>query len=138
MAKNNKSATAETTQTPASRDYVLKGFKVKNHVTVPVWKWEPEEPKFFTILEPIHKSAALRNEAKKGKDGKEMEPADVAKVKDLNTGNVQVLIFGTVLAGNLRETYPNDGYVDKSFSAVQHRVEGKRYRTYTVAEIEAE
>lgn len=136
--KNTPAATGAT-ETPVNRDYVLKGFKVKTHVTVPVWKWEPEQVKFFTINEPIHKSAALRNEAaKKGKDGKEMEPADVAKVTDLQTGNVSVLIFGTVLAGNLRETYPSDGYVGKSFSAVQHKVEGKRYRTYTVAEIEAE
>lgn len=116
----------------------LPGFKVKKIVTVPLWKWVDGEAKFFTILEPIRLSTAKQKAGGKGDKEKDMEPAHVALVRDLATGNEQTLIFGAVLLSNLDESYPDKGYVGKSFQVIQSKIEGKRYRGYAISEIEAE
>lgn len=128
--KNNEPSAAMQAAT------ALPGFKVKKIVTVPLWKWTDGVPKFFTILEPVRLSTAKQTAG--GKDGKKMDPAHVALVKDLATGNEQTLIFGAVLLSNLNESYANEGYVGKSFQVVQSKIEGKRYKGYSISEIEAE
>lgn len=69
-------------------------------------------------------------------NGKPKKPAKVLTCIDLETGEMHTLIAGTVLEQRLNENYPDNGYVGKSFQFAQHKVEGKRWRDYSITELE--
>lgn len=126
---------ADTSKTPAP----LK-FKVKSHVTLPLLKILPEKPLYVKIEGAIFKAKEQAGARKQtAPDGTPMQqPPELAHVIDLTSGEHAQIIIGTVLGTELRETYPNDAYVGKSFEIVQHKVQGKRYATYGITEIEVE
>lgn len=138
MAKKNLVATIAAVSS-------LPGFKIKKRVTLPLWKWTDGVEKFFTITGAIHTGRAVSDKREADADGKKpgksaivMEPANIATVIDLTTKQECEIIVGAVLKSTLEENYPNETYVGKSFSSIQSKVEGKRYRQYTLTEIEAE
>lgn len=121
-------------------------FKVKKHVTLPLLKIQPERPLYVTIEEAIFKAkpqagsraeAAANKPEGEGKSAKK-QPPELAHCIDLTTGEHCQIIIGTVLGSELRETYPDNSYVGKSFEIVQHKVQGKDYATYSITEIEVE
>ena len=97
-------------------------------VTVPVIKFVPDVPKFVRIENAIYTGKKV--EEKK-------EPARIAHVVDLETGEEGLMIVGKVLEGTLDEMYPDNKYVGKCFEIVNHGVRAeKKYNTYSISEVE--
>lgn len=79
----------------------------------------------------------IGKEMKPGADGKKKEPATLADVVDLETGEVAQMIVNAVVKSVLTEAYPADTYVGRAFSITkQPRKEGKAYDPFNVVEIE--
>lgn len=108
------------------------GFKVKKLVTLPLIKTVVNEPLYVVFLSAMEESKT----GGQGSDGKEMEPATIAKVVDMTTGEVGQIILGTVTQSNLHENYSNDSYVGKFFEILITKREGKRYHDSSITELE--
>lgn len=104
--------------------------KVKRVVTLPLRKWKVDEPAYLRFESEIFTGKQLKG------SNEELAPADLANCIDLETGEQVQIIVGAVLKSTLNDEYPNNGYVGKSFMITQSKVEGKRYKTYRVVEIE--
>jgi hypothetical protein len=68
-----------------------------------------------------------------------MPPANIALVIDLTTGEEMQYIISAVLGSTLAEEYPDHSYVGKSFAVMKlppDHGRGKRYATFSIAEIE--
>lgn len=105
---------------------------VKRRVTLPLSKWIVGQAKYVRFEGKIFKG----KEIKGTKGGVKMEPADLANVIDLATGEMVQIICGTVLQGNLTEAYPDHSYVGRCYEIVQHSVANKRYKDYSITEID--
>lgn len=149
MAKNKTTALEKKqTQTAPAAPVgagatVGAGFVVKKLVTLPLWKWQDGVAKFFKITSPIVLGKAVDDKRAKKDEGDEsapagvkMAPAHICNVVNLETAEVCQIIVGSVLKGNLEESYPNASYVGKCFMSTQSKIEGKRYKGYSLAEIE--
>ena len=124
-----KQATEKTADAakPAARTFTRKA-----QITFPVLKKADDIPIYVKITEPIFTGKEMQT--KKGED--EMKPAQIARVVDLETGLVMEMICNAVLESTLNESFPDQGYVGKCFEITQHaKKEGKRYKTYSVWEI---
>lgn len=116
-------------------------FKVVKNVTLPVLQIKQGEPVYCKILDKIFTGKEIP-----GKEGaKKMAPAQIVVVESLvphpDSGEYikGQIVLGTVLVANLRETYPEDGYVGKQFQIVKHgKRAGKDYNDYSITEIEME
>ncbi len=107
-------------------------FKVKGAVTLPVIKLAAGVQRFVFFDGPMH----IGKDTGQVMNGKKMEPATVANVTDLETGEQGVLICATVLAGELRGAYPDDSYIGKRFAIRLIKVPEKKYNMYEILEIE--
>lgn len=125
MSKENAKTPAKQTQTPDAPQ-----FEVVRKVTLPVLKKEDGKEIYVQFTSPIYRGKEL-----KGKNSDKMEPADLAQIIDLTTGEEMTLICNAVLKGTLEEEYPNEEYVGKQFAILQSKVPGKRYKNYTIKEI---
>jgi hypothetical protein len=114
------------------KQQVRGGFKIKKAVTLPVFKLTPGEEVYLRFLGAMH--VGKKTSAAVG--GKEMEPATIAEVGDLQTGEIGLLICATVLQQELRTNYPDDSYVGKSFAITMTKVPEKKYNLYSIAEID--
>lgn len=110
------------------------GFKVKKALTLPVLKLKPGEEVYVQFAGHMHVSKDTGQQM----NGKKMEPATVANVIDLTTGEMHVLICATVLNKEIHENYPDGSYVGKSFAITLIRVPEKKYNLYSIIEIEAD
>lgn len=73
---------------------------------------------------------------KKGKDGKPMDPMQLAPITNLDTGEQTILICAAVVQSNMAEKFPGDSYVGKAFEITcTGKVPGKRYKGYTIYEL---
>lgn len=108
-------------------------------LVLPTLKYDVETPIRVRIETPMSKSTMKESRVEKdkgAKKGQDMEPATVCQVTNLNTGERQTLICGSVLESTLRESYADDGYVNRCFRIVKHaKAAGKRYNTYSIDEI---
>lgn len=115
------------------------GFKVKRQVILPSLSLQEGVARTLTILEAMRVSTvkAARPRAKGEKDDGPQKPATVCPVVDVTTGENFTLIVPAVMEGNLRENYPDDGYVGKTFY-VQKKPKrpGKRYFDLELSEVE--
>lgn len=94
-----------------------------------LWSWQDGEEKVFTVRGPIRKGTPFR------KSGIQTAP-DLLDVTDLATGEDKTLLAGKVLVSTLTENFPDDGYVGRSFRAVQGPPPaGKRYKSMEVFEV---
>jgi hypothetical protein len=109
-----------------------KTFRLARAVTLSSWKWIDGVAKYFHVEAAIH---AGRESATK-KKGKQMGKANVMTVTNLEDGMQYQLVLGQIIFESLLERYPSDGYVGKSFMAVRRDVPGKRYKNYSVMELE--
>ena len=125
--KPTQEKTSETETAPAPT------FTRKAQITFPVLKKADDIPIYVKITEPIFTGKEMQT--KKGED--EMKAAQIARVVDLETGLVMEMICNAVLESTLNESFPEQKYVGKCFEITQHaKKEGKRYRTYSVWEID--
>lgn len=131
MVKKTTTKKATTAATTAA------GFKptVKKILVLPLLKKVDEVPLYVEITGAIFKGSQTIT-ATESKTKKQMEPADLANVRNLETGDVAQIIVNSVLKSTLEENYPDQSYVGCWFEIIQHQVEGKRYKTYTVNELE--
>lgn len=108
-------------------------FKRKKLLTRPVLKYVVDTAIYVKIEEKMH----IGKEMKPGPDGKKKEPATLANVVDLKTGEPAQIIANAVVKSVLHEEYPNDSYVGLCFSITkQARVAGKSYDPFSIEEIE--
>lgn len=96
-------------------------FEVVRHVTLPLFKLEDENFKYYfrfeTAIERGKELAATRK-PRSNSDGtpkEQMPPPDLAVVTNLRTGELGQIIVNAVLKSNLEDTYPDAGYVGKCF-----------------------
>ena len=64
------------------------------------------------------------------------EPATLAEVVNLRTGEQMIMICYRVLSTELAKHYPNDGYVGKDFEIRKFAATGKKYALWSIAEIQ--
>ena len=128
MAKNDNAAAAA----PAG----LK-FDVKRRIVVPTMKVELNKTIYIRCEQQIE--ARKKMEDEKQADGS-MKPVEktieIARVTNLETGEVVEFVAGTVLMSELSQAYPDGSYVSKSFRILKKDVPGKRYKDYELDEIE--
>ncbi len=131
MSKDTAAAKTETATATETKTALPAGFKVAKLVTLPLSKWKNEQPKFLQPESAIFEGKELS--VNKGKT--EEKPADLMNCIDLATGEQVQVIVGAVLKSTLTEEYPGDSYVGKAFQITQHRDPGKKYNTYSIAEL---
>ena len=111
-----------------------KVYKLVKQLNAGLWKWEDREEKVFRIDGPIRVGRAQTNP----RNGIAKAP-DIMTVTDVADGHQKEILVGQVLKSTLTENYPDDSYIGKTFACVQGPPpDGKRYKTMTVNEVEAE
>lgn len=107
--------------------------KRKKLLTRPVLKFVTDKARYVKIEGAIYIGKEMKQ-----KDGdKKKEPAHLADVIDLESGELAQIIVNAVPLSVLNENYPNDTYVGKCFSITrQSRQPGKQYDSFKVEEIE--
>lgn len=115
-------------------------YKIVDHVAMPILKKETDIPIFVLFVEEIIEGEVIKNSVKgASEDGKDMEPARLAHVVNLESGEHMSLICNTVIEARLDERYPDKDYVGRQFRIVQQQKrEGKRYFDYVIQEIEVD
>jgi len=107
--------------------------KVKKLITLPLLKFVIDEPIFVKFVDPMF----VGKEIKGGGDKAKMEPATLANVVNLETGEQCQIILATVLKSILSENYADDAYVGCGFQITKGKKgSGKSYNPYSVAELE--
>lgn len=134
MAKNDsvKNENAQVVESQA----VQGGAKFKRVATVirAVLKMEVDTPVYVKFTGPMFVGKAIED----SKDGKKKEPAIIAPVINLETGEEAQIVMNRVLNSTLKETYADDSYVGKSFEIMKKtKREGKDYNDFALFEIEA-
>jgi hypothetical protein len=129
-------ATSPALVPPTQRGLTIGGraFVVKKQLTRTVMREIIGTPYAVMFQGAIYQGEDLKS-AKAG--AVKMEPARLCDVLNLETGELQSLILYSVLEGEIHRAYPGDSYIGKSLLIRASRPEGKRYRTYEIAEIEA-
>lgn len=117
-----------------------KTFGVVNQVNVPTLKHDTDE--IVTIRIEARIVAEKKIEMAKVKvDGvlKEVEQEKtihVVRVTELSSGKPFNYVCNAMTVGNLNTSYPDDGYVGKSFAIHKlGRVQGKMYKEVSILEI---
>jgi hypothetical protein len=117
-------------------------FEVVRHVTLPLFKMEDENFKYYFRfekgIEQGRELAASKRQRKvsEGSDQKEpLPPPDLAEVTNLRTGELGQIIVNAVLKSNLEDTYPDAGYVGKSFQIQRLKSIARGSRTIKMFEI---
>lgn len=110
------------------------GIRVVKNVTMPSLTLKPNEPHCLVFVSPMRISSVIT----KAGDGKDKEPATIADVGDVETGEAFIGIIPAVVKSNLERDYPNDGYVGKTFyiENLGKRTQGQRYNDFRILEID--
>lgn len=108
-------------------------FVVKRQITASTLKLEFGIPVYVKFLSEPEKARPVTST--RG-DGPKMEPPTIARVANLETGEICTLVLGTVLLTELTEAFP-EGLTGHTFSIEKHKIENKAYHGYAIAEIEA-
>lgn len=128
MSKATENKAAETeTKTAAPM------FKVKKNITLPLIKPQLDVPVYVKVMEPIFTGKDIKTAG----DKKNMEPAQLMNVINLETGEEAQMIVPTVLNGIFADEYKDDAYVGLGFRIVKHpKTSGKAYHPFSVAELD--
>lgn len=115
-------------------------FTRKKALTLPTLKMVIDTPIYVKINDIKHKESLdeKTGKIKVNKDTGEPELLPVASVVNLETGELNELVMGSVLIKNIQEAFPTESDVfGKCFEITKHNKKtGKRYHTYTIFEIE--
>ena len=124
--------TAKKVETPETKSGKFVPKKIKS-VTLPLLKQADDVPYYIAVQTAITKGKEIKQ--KKGETI--MEPAQIMRVVNLETGQECEMIANSVLQSTFEENYPGQKYVGKAFEVIRHaKQQGKRYHTYSVSEIE--
>lgn len=127
----------EENKTPAtSAESVLKFRKVRS-VTRPVLKLEVNT-EYYLKIEEVFRTEVLTEEQRAKSKYPESESITLVNVTDLETGEAMQLVVRTVFSAELIEAYPGDAYVGKCFAVKMSNADGKRYKVFSIQEIELE
>lgn len=131
--KTGEITTTEPTAAPPVEipSFDLSGYDVEKLVTVPVLQLPIDVVRGVRITEPLFEGKEIKSTGRVSK-----KPATLANVVNLQNGETAQIVVPAVLEANLREQYPDDSYVGKSF-AVQNngKREGKEYNDIRIMEI---
>lgn len=138
MSDEHKSTSTDLIVPPTTKavaaSVVALGYEVVNQVTRDV-KRQIDNVPFYVMFEgPMDKGPDLEQYTK-------MKSAVVAPIVDLETGEFMVLICNAVLESELRQSYPDEGYVGKSFAIVRNVARkdnsgnDRRYKSYRILEL---
>lgn len=110
-------------------------------VTRPVITIDGSKPVYFRVDGEIHEAPLTEGQKrKKAPDGTEMKQPDIMFATNLETGEESTVVCKSVLKSELEKTYPNVGYVGKSFAVEmtgkKRSGTGMEYNTYQISEIE--
>lgn len=146
-AKSAKSAAAELSGQsavvvgkPAGALALPPGVKIKRVVTVPSLALKNVgDSRILQFLDGLRVSKVTDKESKR-------EPATVATVADMTTGEQFIFICPAVVKANLERDYADinpdgtPGYVGRAFyiENLGKRTESQRYNDYRIAEVEPE
>jgi len=102
-------------------------FEVVKNVTLPLLKPQLDVPVYIKVLDPIYLGKKVEQDK---------EPATIANIVNLETGEHCQILVPAVLAGIFEDEYPDNAYVNKCFKLTKHpKASGKRYHLFTVLEI---
>jgi hypothetical protein len=109
--------------------------KVKRHVTLPTLGKLKDGQVIYIRFDSV---MSVSKVTKPQKDGQpKEEPATIAQVTMLDTGELYTFLVPAVVKSVLNEEYPKETYLGKGFAITQvGQKDGKRYKNYTVAELE--
>lgn len=114
--------------------------KVVKNVTLPQLKIITDTPMCVTFMKAIWQGAP--EDDARVKDGavvnKRKEPPFLAEVRNEDTGEIAHMVVPTVLRKELEKQYAGEAYVLKSFDICQHKLPGKDYNTFDIAEVSFE
>lgn len=109
-------------------------FARKAAVTLPTISFKDGNSmhRFLQITGKIYEGKPVKKSGDKAD-----KPADLCEVVDMETGEQALFIVPTVVKSNLEEKYAAGAYVGKGFEIICHGTkEGKRYKTYSIYEVE--
>jgi hypothetical protein len=130
MATKEKAAEQTTEQKAAEQTTEQKAptRRVVNRVTRQQIKIKPGKKYTLLFEDAMYIGKPIKGDEKK-------EPPHLANVKDMDTGEIGLIICPHVLRSELNNSYPDAGYVGKYFEITQHKVEGKNYTVFDIAEV---
>lgn len=108
-------------------------FKVKRRVVEQLIKLKEETEYTFLLRGEIYKA---KDVARTRKESEPKDPPYLCSVTDMTTGEEGVIIVPTVLRSELEDFYPDSTYIGRVFQICKHKIEGKRYSTWDIAEME--
>lgn len=109
----------------------------KKLLTRPTLKMVEGTPRYVKIEAPIFIGKEMKSRKADAADAKKREPAHVANVIDLETGEPAQIICSAVVLSTLNDEYPSEAYVGKCFAITKlAKRDGKDYFGYKVEEIE--
>ena len=110
--------------------------KILKQLVLPILQTKVDEPVYVKFVEKIVAKEKIE------KDGAGVETKGeifVAHIVNLETGEENHLVMGSVLLSTLFESYPDDSYVDKGFMVTKGAKRGtgaRGYHPYMLAQIE--
>lgn len=141
MIENEVKAIAVREERTGSLMVAGEEFKVKEQITVPVLKHESGETIAIQFVQPIIVEDQFEYETDK-KTGEIIDQTykgkiNVARVRELSSGQLFQLVLNAISASEIRNACPNDSYVGRCFAIKKlGTVAGKRYKEVQIIEIE--
>ena len=128
-----KSKAPKPGASPAPRVAGLpEGFTAKRSVILPTLSLQVGQPRVLRFNDAMRQSTINDPDPKK-----KMKPATICGVTDVQSKENYNMIVPAVLESSLKEGYPGDTYVDKTFYVLKKpKRAGKRYFDFELTEVE--
>jgi hypothetical protein len=108
------------------------GFTAKRSVILPTLSLQVGQPRVLRFNDAMRQSTINDPDPKK-----KMKPATICGVTDVQSKENYNMIVPAVLESSLKEGYPGDTYVDKTFYVLKKpKRAGKRYFDFELTEVE--
>jgi hypothetical protein len=130
-ATTSEQAAPQAPAVVAGGNFDVSNFEVVKDVVLPILQLPVGVTRGVQITDAMFEGKTITTSGKAAK-----KPATLANVINLATGERSQIVVPAVLEANLRETYPDDGYVNLYF-AIQNegKREGKDYNDFRIVEI---
>lgn len=112
------------------------GFKVKRQITLPSLAIKAQNESHILRFDSAMRVSDVMDKPKG--DAKPRDPATIANVTEVTTGEQFIFIVPTVVKKNLERDYKDDAYVGCVFQITNKgkRKESQRYNDFSIAELE--
>lgn len=116
---------------------VPEGFRVKRQITLPSLAIKAQNESHILRFDSAMRISDVMDKPKG--DAKPRDPATIANVTEVSTGEQFIFIVPTVVKKNLERDYKDNGYVGCVFQITNKgkRKESQRYNDFAIAELEA-